>query len=47
MQRVEVPLRYVCFEVGDVFAVGYGLDYAGRYRNLPDIVTLKELGEKE
>lgn len=47
MQRVEVPLRYVCFEVGDVFAVGYGLDYAGRYRNLPDIVTLKELAREE
>jgi hypoxanthine phosphoribosyltransferase len=47
MQRVEVPLRYVCFEAGDVFAVGYGLDYAGRYRNLPDIVTLKELEREE
>jgi hypoxanthine phosphoribosyltransferase len=47
MQRVEVPLRYVCFEVGDVFAVGYGLDYAGLYRNLPDIVTLKELEREE
>jgi hypoxanthine phosphoribosyltransferase len=47
MQRVEVPLRYVCFEVGDVFAVGYGLDYAGRYRNLPDIVTLKEIPREE
>jgi hypoxanthine phosphoribosyltransferase len=41
-QRVEVPLRYVCFEVGDVFAVGYGLDFGGRWRNLPDIVELKE-----
>ncbi len=40
-QRVEVPLKYVCFEVGDVFAVGYGLDHAGRYRNLPEIATLK------
>jgi hypoxanthine phosphoribosyltransferase len=47
MQRVEVPLRYVCFEVGDVFAVGYGLDYAGLYRNLPDIVTLKDLEREE
>lgn len=41
-QRVDVPLKYVCFEVGDVFAVGYGLDYAGKYRNLPAIVALKE-----
>jgi hypoxanthine phosphoribosyltransferase len=47
MQRVEVPLRYVCFEVGEAFAVGYGLDYAGRYRNLPDIVTLKEVDREE
>ena len=43
MQRVDVPLRYVCFEIGEVFAVGYGLDYAGKYRNLPDIVSLKEV----
>lgn len=42
-QRVEVPLRYVGFEVGDVFVVGYGLDYAGKYRNLPEIAALKEV----
>jgi len=41
-QRVDVPLKYVCFEVGDVFAVGYGLDFAGKYRNIPEIVTLKD-----
>jgi len=40
-QRVEVPLRYVGFEVGDVFVVGYGLDHAGKYRNLPAIAALK------
>jgi hypoxanthine phosphoribosyltransferase len=42
-QRVDVPLAHVGFEVGDVFAVGYGLDYREKYRNLPDIVTLKNL----
>jgi len=46
MQRVEGPLRYVCCEVGDEFAVGYGLDYAGKYRNLAEIVTLKNVPEE-
>lgn len=36
-RRVEVPLEYVGFEIEDVFAVGYGLDYAERFRNLPYI----------
>lgn len=36
----EVRVRYVGFEVPDVFVVGYGLDYAERYRNLPCIATL-------
>lgn len=30
-----------CFEVGDVFVVGYGLDFRGRYRNLPFVAALK------
>jgi hypoxanthine phosphoribosyltransferase len=38
---VESPLRYVGFEVGDDFLVGYGLDFQGRYRNLPFISVLK------
>jgi hypoxanthine-guanine phosphoribosyltransferase len=29
-----VPLDFVGFEIPDVFVVGYGLDFAGRYRNL-------------
>jgi hypoxanthine phosphoribosyltransferase len=32
---------YVGFEIPDEFVVGYGLDYDGYYRNLPDIATLK------
>lgn len=40
-QRAEVPMRYVGFEVPEVFVVGYGLDYRERYRNLPYIGTLK------
>ncbi|MDX1659621.1 MAG: hypoxanthine phosphoribosyltransferase [Nitriliruptorales bacterium] len=39
--RVELPVRYLGFEVPDVFVVGYGLDYAERYRGLPFIGTLK------
>ena len=38
----EVDPDYVGFEVGDEFVIGYGLDYQGRYRNLPFIGTLKE-----
>jgi hypoxanthine phosphoribosyltransferase len=34
---VPVEADYVGFEIPDVFVVGYGLDHAGRYRNLPDI----------
>lgn len=39
---VESRADYTCFEVGDYFIVGYGLDYAERYRNLPYIAVLKE-----
>jgi hypoxanthine phosphoribosyltransferase len=39
---VELDVRYLGFEVPDEFVVGYGLDYAGAYRNLPDICVLKE-----
>ena len=38
--KVEVPLRYVGFEIPNEFVVGYGLDYAERYRNLRCIGTL-------
>lgn len=36
----DVPLDYQGFEVPNIFAVGYGLDYRERYRNLTDIFTL-------
>jgi hypoxanthine phosphoribosyltransferase len=39
-RRAEVPLDYVGFEVPNRFLVGYGLDFAERYRNLPDIRVL-------
>lgn len=34
---MEVPCEYVGFEIEDEFVVGYGLDFDGYYRNLPDI----------
>ncbi len=37
----QVTLDYVGFEIPDAFVVGYGLDYAGRYRNVPYVFTLK------
>lgn len=39
---VDLQADYAGFEVDDVFVVGYGLDYADRYRNLPYIGVLKE-----
>lgn len=40
-RQVEVPCRYVGFECPDEFIVGYGLDFAQRYRNLPYVGVLK------
>jgi hypoxanthine phosphoribosyltransferase len=39
-REVHVPLRYVGFEIPDLFVVGYGLDWSERYRNLPFVATL-------
>jgi len=39
-RRVELSPRYVGFEIPDRFVVGYGLDYAERYRNLPYVAVL-------
>ena len=43
-ERRAVPLDvvYRCFEVEDVFVVGYGLDHAGRHRNLPFVGALRQ-----
>jgi hypoxanthine phosphoribosyltransferase len=38
--RPTVDVRYVGFEIPNSFVVGYGMDYAERYRNLPDISVL-------
>ena len=38
--KVDVDVRYVGFDIPNEFVVGYGLDYAERYRNLPFVGTL-------
>jgi hypoxanthine phosphoribosyltransferase len=43
-RKVELPIRFVGFEIPDRFAIGYGLDHAERYRNLPYVAALA-LGE--
>ena len=40
-RRVELEMEYVCRVVENRFIVGYGLDYAGAYRQLPEIFYLK------
>lgn len=39
--KVDVEVSYVGFDIPDEFVVGYGLDYAEKYRNLPFVGTLK------
>lgn len=41
LQKVPLDIRYVGFEIPPEFVVGYGLDFAERYRNLPYVATLK------
>jgi len=38
---VDLPLKYIGFDLPDRFVVGYGLDYRERYRNLPYVALLK------
>lgn len=46
-RAVELDVKYIGFEVPDEFIVGYGIDYAEKYRNLPFIGILKrEVYEK-
>ena len=44
-RKVELPTRYVGFEIPNRFAIGYGLDHAERYRNLPFVAALAQSGE--
>ena len=40
---VDVPVDYRGFEVGDEFLLGYGLDWQGRYRNLPSLWAIMDM----
>ena len=42
IQRVPVDVKYVGFRIGPEFVVGYGLDYDGKYRNLPYVGILSQ-----
>jgi hypoxanthine phosphoribosyltransferase len=46
-RQVDLEVRYLGFEVPDEFVVGYGIDFAGAYRNLPDIHTLDSQAARE
>lgn len=41
-RKTEIRIDYKGFDIPDVFIVGYGIDYAEKYRNLPFIASLKE-----
>ena len=41
-RRVDLPIRYVGFEIPNRFAIGYGLDHGQRYRNLRYVAALQE-----
>jgi hypoxanthine phosphoribosyltransferase len=43
-RRVDLPIRYVGFEIPNRFAIGYGLDHAQRYRNLDYVAVLEQEG---
>ena len=40
-REVDLPARYIGFEIPDKFAIGYGLDHAEKYRNLPYVAALQ------
>ena len=39
-REIDVPVRYIGFEIPNRFVIGYGLDFAERYRNLPYVAVL-------
>jgi hypoxanthine phosphoribosyltransferase len=41
-RQVELPIRYVGFEIPDRFVIGYGLDHGEDFRNLPYVAVLEE-----
>jgi hypoxanthine phosphoribosyltransferase len=43
-RKVDLPIRYSGFEIPNKFVIGYGLDHAERYRNLPYVAALEGVG---
>ena len=43
-RKVDLPIRYVGFEIPNEFAIGYGLDHGERFRNLPYVAALVNTG---
>jgi hypoxanthine phosphoribosyltransferase len=43
-RKVDLPIRYVGFEIPNRFAIGYGLDHAEKFRNLPYVAVLADPG---
>ena len=41
-RKVDLPIRYMGFEIPNRFAIGYGLDHAERFRNLPYVAVLED-----
>ena len=41
IQRVPIEVKYAAFNIGPEFVIGYGLDYAGKYRNLPYVAVVE------
>jgi hypoxanthine phosphoribosyltransferase len=41
-RQTDVPVKYVGFEIPNRYVIGYGLDFAERYRNLPHVAVLSE-----
>ena len=46
LQMAPMQVRYVGFEIPADFVIGYGLDYVGKYRNLPYVAIMEEDGEQ-
>jgi hypoxanthine phosphoribosyltransferase len=42
LQRVPIDVQYVGFEIPPDFVIGYGLDWEGKYRNLPYVAVMEE-----
>ncbi len=41
-RKVDIKIDYKGIEIPDEFVIGYGLDYAGKYRNIPEVCVLKK-----